>query len=315
MSGVPVHFVPSFHIGSGASAGAEGPPSSVDVEPPPVEGPAADDDDGESEGDGSGGVADEGDGDDDDGADEHAATSAAISAADARWATEERTPSRWRAHAARANREFRFRHSGNLWLVRADQLFETQLPPDGMPPPPLLVPASIGRPPVDPPPPAPPKRSRQQCVAGLQVESHGAPAWISDILENIFWKSPAQLHAGTDEPPELDELPPLDEVVEPELEVEPPELDVLPPLDEVVEPPDGLLGGRVCELSVLVPPFACWPLSSPGMSEADSAHARTSADARNAEAATTCTDCSFMAREYLRRTPVKQAWRLHRKTL
>jgi hypothetical protein len=138
------------------------------------------------------------------------------------------------------------------------QLFETQLPPLGVPPP-LLVPASIGRPPVDPPPPAPPKRSRQQCVAGLQVESHGAPAWISVILAMTFVKSLAQVHAGTLLPePLLD--PPLDDVVEPELDVvepelvdvDPPELDVLPPLD-VVDPPAGLLGGSVCELSVVAP--------------------------------------------------------------
>lgn len=165
----------------------------------------------------------------------------------------------------------------------------------------------------------PPRRSRQQCVAGLQVESHGAPAWISDIFESIFVRSPAHVHAGTDEPP-LD--PPDDDVVEPELEVvepeldvdplEPPELDVLPPDD--VDPPAGLLGGSVCELSVLVP-FAFGLFSSPpGMSEADSAHARTSAEARKAEDARRYTD-GFMGAEYLPRTPVKQAWRLHRKNL
>lgn len=203
-----------------------------------------------------------------------------------------------------------------------DQLFETQVPPPpvGRPPPPLLVPASIGRPldPLAPPlAPMPPSRSKQQCVAGLQVESHGAPAWISDILESIFVRSPAQLHAGTDEPP-LD--PPLDEVVEPELDVvdpeldvEPPELDVLPPLDDV-EPPAGLLGGSVCELSVLVPLAPGLFSSPPGMSEADSAHARTSAEARNAADARRYTD-GFMGAEYLPRTLVKQAWRLHRKNL
>jgi hypothetical protein len=191
-------------------------------------------------------------------------------------------------------------------------LFETQVPPPplGMP---LLVPASMGRPPVEVPPlaPMPPRRSRQQCVAGLQVESHGAPAWISFIFESIFWKSLAHVHAGTEPPLE----PPLDEVVDPELDVvepeldvvEPPELEVLPPLEDVVEPPAGLLGGSVCELSVVVPLFAFWLPSSPGMSEADSAHARTSAEARNAEAARTYTEDGFMAAEYLPRAPWKQA--------
>lgn len=195
------------------------------------------------------------------------------------------------------------------------QLFDTQVPPPPVGRPPLpLVPASIGRPPVDVPPlaPMPPRRSKQQCVAGLQVESHGAPAWISDILESIFVRSPAQLHAGTEEPP-LE--PPLDEVVDPELDVvepeldveplEPPELDVLPPLD-VVDPPAGLLGGSVCELSVLVPLALGLFSSPPGMSEADSAHARTSAEARKAEEARRYTD-GFMGAEYLPRTPVKQA--------
>jgi hypothetical protein len=198
-------------------------------------------------------------------------------------------------------------------------LFETQLPPPplGMP---LLVPASRGRPLEPPPPlaPMPPSRSRQQCVAGLQVESHGAAAWISAIFDSIFWKSPAHVQAGA--PPEPLVEPPLDEVVEPELDVvdpelepAPPELDVLPPLD--VEPPAGLLGGSVCELSVVVPLFAFGSLPSPGMSVADSAQARTSAEARNAETARTCTDCSFMGRQYRCRSPLKQAWRLHRKNL
>lgn len=196
------------------------------------------------------------------------------------------------------------------------QLFETQLPPPplGMP---LLVPASIGRPPDEVPPlaPIPPRRSRQQCVAGLQVESHGAPAWISVILVMTFAKSLAHVHAGTEEPP-LDEVvePELD-VVDPELDVvEPPELDVLPPLDDVVEPPAGLLGGSVCELSVLVPLLALLGWPSSGMSEADSAHARASAEARNAEAARTNTD-DFMGAQYLPRSPLKQAWRLPRKNL
>lgn len=188
-----------------------------------------------------------------------------------------------------------------------DQLFETQVPPPvGRPP--LLVPASIGRPPVDPPlAPMPPRRSKQQCVAGLQVESHGAPAWISDIFESIFVMSPAQVHAGTEEPPLEDVVDPELDVVEPELDVdplEPPELDVLPPLD--VEPPAGLLGGSVCELSVLVPSLLGLFSSPPGMSEADSAHARTSAEARKAEDARRYTD-GFMGAEYLPRIPVKQA--------
>jgi hypothetical protein len=204
-----------------------------------------------------------------------------------------------------------------------DQLFVTHVPPPPVGKPPLLVPASIGRPPDVPPlAPMPPRRSRQQWVAGSHVESHGAPAWISDIFESIFWKSPAQVHAGAPLDPLLD--PPLDDVVDPELEVvepelvdveplEPPEL-VLPPLDDV-DPPAGLLGGSVCELSVLVPLLLALGLpSSLGMSEADSAHAKTSAEARNAEAARRYTD-GFMGAEYLPRTPVKQAWRLHRKNL
>jgi hypothetical protein len=200
-----------------------------------------------------------------------------------------------------------------------DQLFETQVPPPPVGMPPLLVPASMGRPPDVPPlAPMPPRRSRQQCVAGLHVESHGAPAWISAILESIFWKSPAQVHAGAPpdplEPP-LDVVDPELEVVDPELDVvdplEPPEL-VLPPLDDV-EPPAGLLGGSVCELSVLVPLALGFP-SSLGMSVADSAHAKTSAEARNAEAARRNTD-GFMGAEYLPRATVKQAWRLHRKNL
>jgi hypothetical protein len=207
------------------------------------------------------------------------------------------------------------------FVDEAGQLFETQVPPPPVGMPPLLGPASIGRPPEVPPlAPIPPRRSRQQCVAGLQVESHGAPAWISLIFESIFWKSPAHVHAGAPPEPLVD--PPLDEVVDPELdvvdpelvEVDPPELDVLPPLD-VVEPAAGLLGGSVWELSVLVPLLALGFDSSPGMSEADSAHARTSAEARRPLAARTCTDCSFMAAEYRCEAGVKQARRLHRKNL
>ena len=176
-------------------------------------------------------------------------------------------------------------------------MFETQLPPVGKPLLPLL-PASNGSP-LEPllDPPRPPKRSRQQCVAGLQVESHGAPAWISDIFAMIFVKSFAQVHAGADEPP----LEPPLEVVEPELEVEPldevepPELEVLPPLD--VDPPAGLLGGSVWELSVLVPLLALLGVPS-GISSADSAHAKTSAEARNAEAARRWSVDSFMAGEF-----------------
>jgi len=115
--------------------------------------------------------------------------------------------------------------------------------------PPLLVPASKpGMPPLAPlddPPPAPPVRSRQQWVFESHVESHGAPAWISDALEISFVKSPAKEHAGTaepDEPPLLVVLPELD-VVEPELDVVDPLLLVLPPLD--VLPPAGFDGGNV----------------------------------------------------------------------
>ena len=76
MSDVPVHFVPSFHFGSGASAGDEAVLPSGDVDPASERGPSGDDgDDDEPEADGSG--EGEVEGDDDDGADEHAAINAA----------------------------------------------------------------------------------------------------------------------------------------------------------------------------------------------------------------------------------------------
>lgn len=103
-------------------------------------------------------------------------------------------------------------------------------------PPPASRPGS----PDDPPPP--PRRSKQQCVAGLQVESHGAPAWISWSFSRTLRKSPAHEHAPA---------PPLP-LVDPELLVVLPDdvLLVLPDeeleLDELVDDVDDvepLLGG------------------------------------------------------------------------
>ncbi len=126
------------------------------------------------------------------------------------------------------------------------------------------MPASIGS------PPPPPSRSKQQWVAGLQVESHGLPAWISDIFAKAVNGSQAGMPL---DPEELLEL--LDDELELELELEvEPLLDPLEPLLEpasFVDPPVG--GGSDALLSSsFSSPLAPGPGSR---SEADSAQAET----------------------------------------
>ena len=121
--------------------------------------------------------------------------------------------------------------------------------------------------------PPPPSRSKQQCVAGLQVASHGLPAWISEILSTTTEGSQAGI------PP----LPLLDD----ELELEPASGFDPPPLlllllllldDElelepasVFDPPVG--GGSDARLSSS---FSSPSAPGPGSrSEADSAQAET----------------------------------------